>query len=73
MFSNGIYVQTNTGNTLVAAEASYHRERLLEAGRNARLARRARANRTTGGHRSSGFGRLRDILHRTPTGAAAAR
>jgi hypothetical protein len=75
MFSNGIHVQTNTGNTLIATEATYHRERLLEAARDARLARRARSTSagTTRSPRPSGLGRLRSILHRTATGAPAVR
>jgi hypothetical protein len=75
MFSNGIYVQTHTGNALVAEEATYHRERLLEAARDARLAKRART--TTGGTtpnpRTNGLDRLRSILHRPTSSAPAAR
>lgn len=75
MFSNGINVQTNTGNTLIATEATYHRERLLEAARDAQLARRASSTGTgtTRSPRPSGLGRLRTILHRPTTGAPVVR
>lgn len=77
MFSNGITLQTHTGNTLLDAEATYHQERMLEAARDAsdaRQAKQARSNtRTAKASGPRGLDRLRSVLHRVTSGAAAAR
>jgi hypothetical protein len=70
MFSNGIFVQTHTGNTFIDAELAYHQERMFEAARDARQARQARATRIHGPRR---LDRLRGALHRAPSRAAAVR
>lgn len=76
MFSNGITLQTYTGNTVLDAEATYHQERMLEAAHDARDARRAKQTRSnTRADKASGprgLDRLRSVLHRTTSGAAAA-
>lgn len=73
MFSNAITVQPHTGNTLLDAEAAYHQERLLEAVHDARQARQARTSRADKAAGPRGVSRLRGVLHRVTSGAAAAR
>ncbi len=70
MFSNGITVQTHTGNMFIDAEAAYHQERMLEAARDARQARQAHV---TGTHGPSRFDRLRRALQHATPGAPAVR
>ena len=70
MFSNGITVQTHTGNMFIDAEAAYHQERMLEAARDARQARQARVTST---HAPRALDRLRHALHRATSGAPAVR
>jgi hypothetical protein len=70
MFSNGITVQTHTGNTLLDAEAAYHQERMFQAASDARRARQARTPRS---HGRRGLDRLRGALHRTSVQVRTAR
>jgi len=70
MFSNGINVQTHTGNVFIDAEAAYHQERMLEAARDARRARQAQVTRTAG---PRALDRVRHALRRPTAGTPAVR